>query len=352
MGMSFEQYLSQAQTELSELGRVISQNEAVFAQKIAQHVGDLQMAKNQLALEYKQRFDDLVQKRQNLEDVATTRHTKELDRAKEQLKQGFAPPTPPSSSRRHQKTPQRQGSALPDYPSPDRVDTHSLALVRAETRLVAEHDTQLAKRKSQIALTHASCFAALTTEYDTAIARLFDDRDDLGGDLAISPDAFENTLSRMNRESFRLENERAASVGQRSPVTPFRDSGSQGSPGSFSAFHRQQNSSLGHKQNVTHSGPRSPSGQSISHSLYSQRPSSPPDGPLARRTVASPRSSPLWARPGGPRETDFGVAPEEFEVSSGRESKDPVRDLDMRSVTQSPSGGSRGHRHLRHASGN
>jgi len=64
---SFEDYLQTAQQELSELGSVISKNEALFAQKIQEHVGELQRAKNQLAADYKQEFDALIAQREKLD---------------------------------------------------------------------------------------------------------------------------------------------------------------------------------------------------------------------------------------------------------------------------------------------
>ena len=75
---SFEDYLQQAQAELSELGSVISQNEALFAQKIQEHVGDLQRAKDQMAAEYKEKFDTLLAEREKMEKSIASQSAEEF----------------------------------------------------------------------------------------------------------------------------------------------------------------------------------------------------------------------------------------------------------------------------------
>ncbi|KAK4990707.1 hypothetical protein LTR28_001434, partial [Elasticomyces elasticus] len=195
---SFEEYLHHARIELSELGSVISANELLFAQKIQEHVGDLQMAKDQLADEYKQKLDALLEERARLEKDVAVRQATELATARDRLAASYSVETTEVSD----------GTLVQEELTPQRAT----ALKAADARLVAEYNRRVVKRQSQLALKHAEEFQALTEQYDARIAVLLGDKDKLDGDLSIEPDRYEQLSSEIVARSTLLVAERERSV--------------------------------------------------------------------------------------------------------------------------------------------
>jgi len=293
---SFEQYLQQAQSELSELGRAISANEAAFAQKIRQHVGDLQNAKDQLAREYKQRFDDLVDQRKEMEAEATSQQISDLQAARNDLKASYGEQ-------------QQTADGSTPFMTPNKLN----AFRNAETQLVAEHNTRLAKQKSQIILNHAAEFEALSNEYDDKIGRLIGDKEKLSNDLSIEPSRFEQMNGQLDTQ-LQAERQSVASspAVQRTPMrdTPLRSASPLAEP------HRPRRDNGRLYQTPPQAQPYVPRQRNVSSpssgSAYTDH-----DGPIARRRVESPRTSALWASPSDARDVsiDLGVEPEDYETA-------------------------------------
>lgn len=191
---SFEDYLQQAHAELSELGSVISQNEALFAQKIQEHVGDLQRAKDQLAAEYKEKFDSLLAGRQKLEKDISAKSAEEFARERQELVEKYGA---------YHDEPAKQAAAITNLSTPKRN-----ALRSAEQQLVTQYNQRVVKRKSQVALKHAEDFQSLTQDYDRRLAELLGNRDKLGADLSVEPDQFEKDFGALEVMSAKLESER------------------------------------------------------------------------------------------------------------------------------------------------
>ncbi|KAK4624324.1 hypothetical protein CLAFUW4_06329 [Fulvia fulva] len=188
---SFEDYLHNAKTELSELGSAITANETLFAQKIQEHVGELQRVKDELAADYKSKLDDLATDKQRMEQMVTSKQTAAFAKDRQQLVV-------------------RYGA--------DRDDTSDyVALRTAEERLVQDYNKRIAKRKSQIALRHAEEYHALTEEYDKKVAQLLDNQSTLEGDLSVDPWKFERDLGDLRKEGVKLEADKGRSTSE-SPV--------------------------------------------------------------------------------------------------------------------------------------
>ena len=199
---SFEDYLKQAQAELSELGSVISANEALFAQKIQEHVGDLQRAKDQLASEYKDKFDALLADKDRMEREVSAKNAAEFAEERKQLVASYGA---------DHEEPARQATAVTNLSS-----TKRKALQSAEERLVSEYNRRIVKRKSQIALKHAEDYQSLAQDYDRRIAELLGNRNKLESDLSVEPSKFEKDLDQFQVMSAQLETEKASSA-QNSP---------------------------------------------------------------------------------------------------------------------------------------
>ncbi|KAK3068020.1 hypothetical protein LTR53_014739, partial [Teratosphaeriaceae sp. CCFEE 6253] len=194
---SFEDYLQQAQAELSELGSVITANEALFALKIQEHVGDLQRAKDDLAAEYKEKFDDLLTDKTMQEKDAMSRGVEDFTKDRNRLL---------ADNGIEDNEPSAQNALLTSLPL-----KQAKALRTAEERLVSEYNRRIAKRKSQIALKHAEDFQSLTQQYDHHIAELLSDKEKLEGDLSVEPERFEQDLDEFEVKSVQLEAEKARS---------------------------------------------------------------------------------------------------------------------------------------------
>lgn len=208
---SFEDYLSQAQAELSELGSVISQNEALFAQKIQEHVGDLQRAKDQLAAEYKDKFDSLLADRQKMEKDISAKSAEEFARERQELVEKYGA---------YHDEPAQQAAAITSLSTPKRN-----ALRSAEQQLVTQYNQRVVKRKSQVAMKHAEDFQSLTQDYDRRLAELLGSRDKLGVDLSVEPDQFEKDFGELEVMSAKLESERGEvnGVQQQAQSPPVED---------------------------------------------------------------------------------------------------------------------------------
>jgi chromosome segregation ATPase len=195
---SFEDYLQQAQAELSELGSVITQNEALFAQKIQEHVGDLQRAKDQLAAEYKDKFDGLLKERERMERDVSATSAEEFAKERRKLVAQYGA---------DDDEPAKVAAAITNLSSPKKR-----ALRSAEEKLVSQFNNRIVKRKSQIAMKHAEEFQSLTQDYDRRLAELLGNRDRLESDLSVEPNKFEKDLDDLEVMSAQLENERINSV--------------------------------------------------------------------------------------------------------------------------------------------
>lgn len=364
--MSFDDYLEQAQSELSELGRVISRNESLFAAKIQQHVGDMQHAKDLLAIEYKEKIDAMVAQRAELEEHAHSEHVSELEAARDDLREAYGRDLTDSGYKTN-----------PSEFSPGRLEFQE-----ADTRLVAEHRHELTKRKSQIAIKHALEFQALTTEYDRQIAQLSGDKNRLDSDLSIEPARFERLAGELDAisEQLAIDKQRSAATRSGSPVSLRRVSsptslrrvaGSDSlrsvspadsmqkqrnqlwrSPESYnpamsgasldgvasprilsqrpelrsiqtqrtptkaeSGPHVLTSADRRSSSTLEHGARHSPS-RVMSSPMMPRTPRRPSDGPVVRRTVERPRTSEKWASPVDARRNeslDFGLDPVEFE---------------------------------------
>nr|POE79454.1 hypothetical protein CFP56_07519 [Quercus suber] len=194
---SFEEYMEQAKSELSSLGNVITANEALFAQKIAEHIGDLQLAKDQLSDEYKQNLEALQMEKEQMQKDAAMRGAAEFAKERKKLVATYGVAL---------DEPSAQAAMLTSLPL-----TKAVALRTAEERLVSEFNRRIARRKSQIALKHAEEYQHLTQDYDRKIAELLQDKDRLEGDLSIEPSKFEDDMNELDN-SIKLEKELRDSV--------------------------------------------------------------------------------------------------------------------------------------------
>ncbi|KAI7260945.1 hypothetical protein KC352_g10062, partial [Hortaea werneckii] len=342
---SFEDYLKRAQTELSDLGATIVANESLFHEKIQEHVGELQRAKDQLAADYKERFDALFAEKEKREKDATSHSAAEFAKERSKLVAKYGV---------EEKDASAQTAMLTSLPLDQAKELRS-----AEERLVAEHSRRVASRKSQIALRHAEDFQSLTQDYDRKIAELLSDRSKLENDLSVEPSRFEKDMDDLEARSGQLEAEKAGSVYS----TPLSKSNSvnhgtqpqtpspeikraeavpvQGSSSSKRMSGRMLTSTPRTPASIPRavpfpgnrdspqatsqpSVPRTPTDTRRSTSdryppatqQSPMRPRSPPDGPVQRRVVTAPRTSEKWATPESKRASlaqDFGVAPEKFE---------------------------------------
>ncbi|KAL9096431.1 MAG: hypothetical protein Q9165_001428 [Trypethelium subeluteriae] len=188
---SFEEYLRRAELELSDLGKAISANETLFAQKIREHVGDLQKAKDHLSGEYTAKHEAMLQERAELEQRLATKQDEDLAQARAELIAQYTsdigtPKGEESSTKVEELTPRRKQE-----------------LKDADAQLVAEHDYKVATKKSQIEIKHEQNVQILSEQFDAKISRLLQDRANLENDLSISPSEFEQMS-----KSFELEVER------------------------------------------------------------------------------------------------------------------------------------------------
>ena len=201
---SFEDYLNHAQAELSELGSVITANEALFAQKIQEHVGDLQRAKDQLASEYTNKFDTLLAEKEKMERDVSAKTAADFAQERKKLVASYGA---------DHEEPAKQAAAVTKLPSSKRN-----ALRTAEERLVSEYNRRIVKRKSQIAMKHAEDYQTLAQDYDKRIAELLGNREALESDLSVEPSKFEKDLDQFEVMSAQLETEKANSA-QNSPAS-------------------------------------------------------------------------------------------------------------------------------------
>ncbi|KAK5009420.1 hypothetical protein LTR60_005204, partial [Cryomyces antarcticus] len=212
-------YLHDAQAELSELGAVISANETLFAAKIQEHVDGLRTAKEQLTMEYREKFDTLLEEKAKLEENLAMEREKEIRKLKmmnrraddgKRERPGVLPTQSPESS----NVPRQFGTGFLESSSPPHSPNAELRLSPTDTDAkIAEYDRRIAKRKSQMLERHAKSMQDLTAQYDTRMAQLLQDRDGLENDLSIGPAEFEEISEEMMRRSVGLESERWNSEG-------------------------------------------------------------------------------------------------------------------------------------------
>jgi hypothetical protein len=158
-GRSFEGYLRQAQIELSELDDTINANEALFVQKLQEHVVDLQNAKDLLALEFQEKFDQLASEKVRMEKMVT-------------IKQQAA------FAEERQRLIDIHSLDFGEHGEQNGLPQSSAASLRkAEQQAVTDFSKRLAHRKSEIALKHAEQFQALTKEYDQRVEALLNGKD-------------------------------------------------------------------------------------------------------------------------------------------------------------------------------
>lgn len=181
---SFEEYLDNARTELSQLGSVISANESLFARKISEHVGELQRAKDQLAADYDARISSLAADKDKMEVMVLAKQQAAFAKDRKELVDSY------SAESINSRT--------------DPLNRQSVALRTAEERLVADYNKRIIRRKSQIALKHAEEFQNLTRDYDRKFADLLDNKSRLEGDLSIDPAKFEQDIGELQTRSAKL----------------------------------------------------------------------------------------------------------------------------------------------------
>jgi hypothetical protein len=195
---SFEQYLQHAQAELSELGSVISANEALFAQKIQEHFSDLQRAKDLITAEYDKKFKALEADRQKMERDFSAKNAAEFAQERKQLVASYGAD--------HDEL-DKQAAAVTSLPSPKRQ-----ALKSAEEQLVSEYSRRIVKQKSQIALKHAEDYQTLAQDFDRRLAELLGNRQKLESDLSVEPSKFERDLGEYDAISAQIETEKLNSA--------------------------------------------------------------------------------------------------------------------------------------------
>lgn len=306
---SFEEYLSQAQTELSELGQAISTTEKAFAEKIQQHVGDLQAAKETLADEYKQKFEALVLQRQELDSRVASRHVDELEAARSGLRARFAEATGGDAEAL---------SLRADAEAASRTDSIQ-AFQYADRELVAEHHTKLVKRRSRIMINHATDFESLSIEFDKRVAGLRKDKESLDVDLSIEPADFEQMtgdagfagLTQEPKQEVQADHMRSSKISGSTSRSP---KGNQASRAGRVVLPHERPT---HAQSRRISHPpslRTPQylhAPSHSHSVSQ-------DGVLPRRTIITPRTSNMWSTHDDAkrnRDQDLSIEPSSFELS-------------------------------------
>jgi hypothetical protein len=329
---SFEEYLHNAQAELSELGSVITANETLFAQKIQEHVGDLQKAKDMLSREYKDKFDALLAERDRKEKETDAKNAAEFVTERNALVASYSNGNGQSNGRT--ELPKQQAEALKT----------------AEKKLVTQYNDRVAKRKSQIHLRHAEQFQSLTQDYDRRVGEVLNDRARLEGDLSVNPDRFEHDFEELDARSVQLETEKESVYGtpesrrtvsqQQTPAKSQVDTSSRparrvvtGPPhtpptGTRGFFPGGRDGPQATAQPRTPGTGRSgKSDGSVSsfppvpqRSLMRMK--SPPDGVHTRRTLSGEvkRSEEVWATPGENApldlDQDFGVDAADFEASN------------------------------------
>lgn len=201
--IDFEERLKHAQAELSELGTVISQNEALFAMKINEHVRDLQAAKDLLTLEYKKKLDEVLQQKADLEKELSTKYKRELEEAKAEL------------DTEHSKRLEGVVGESDVDPGSVRADLsveHQRHLAETESRLRAEHELRVKEGKRRIAARHSQDFSSLIQEYDERIGKLFGESERIQNDLSIGPEQFEELTEEYDRQGSELERQKSLSA--------------------------------------------------------------------------------------------------------------------------------------------
>ncbi|KAG9579466.1 hypothetical protein KCU97_g12427, partial [Aureobasidium melanogenum] len=180
-----EDYFGRSESDFSDMSKVFSANEAVFVQKIKEHVDSLEHARDQLNHVYKQRFDAMLDERARREEQLESQHTTELEAARNKLRANYSQPL--------------YNTGVKTSASNTPFDGHVDEFQMEDTRLVSEHAERLANRKSQVQHHHNLQFQALSEEYDKKIAELLGEKDMLDSDLSIGPERFEEMSEQIDR---------------------------------------------------------------------------------------------------------------------------------------------------------
>ncbi|KAI4843136.1 hypothetical protein E4T44_05855, partial [Aureobasidium sp. EXF-8845] len=176
-----EDYFGRSESDLSDMGRVISANEPLFIQKIKDHVDNLEQARDRVNDVYKQKYDDMVDDTARREEQLESQHTTELEAARKRLRATYSQPSDAEI-----KT-----SVSAPFDSDD--------LQTKDNRLVLEHAERLANRKSQVQHHFQVQFLSLSEEYDKKIAEMLGEKDMLDSDLSIGPERFEEMSEQVDR---------------------------------------------------------------------------------------------------------------------------------------------------------
>ncbi|KEQ90706.1 hypothetical protein AUEXF2481DRAFT_534738 [Aureobasidium subglaciale EXF-2481] len=166
------------------MGRVITASEALFTQKLKEHIDSLERARNQLNQAYKQRFDAMADDTARREEQLESQHETELEAARNKLRASFAEHLDHDGVK-----------TMATAPSEGNVDEFQMQ----DRKLVTEHAERLANRRSQVQHHHHLQFQALSEEYDKKIAELLGEKDMLDSDLSIGPERFEEMSEQIDR---------------------------------------------------------------------------------------------------------------------------------------------------------
>ncbi|PIA94374.1 Flagellar attachment zone protein 1 [Cercospora beticola] len=196
---SFEDYLDNARAELSELGSVISANEALFARKIDEHVSGLQRAKDELQADYNAKVAALAKDKDTMEQIISSEQHAQFVKDRKKLIAKYGADF---------QDPAERSAMLTSLP----MDT-AVALRTAEQKLVDDYNKRITKRKSQIALKHAEEFQNITRDYDRRVSVLLNTRSRLEGDLSMDPSKFEAAYGDITNKSEQLFAERKSNIG-------------------------------------------------------------------------------------------------------------------------------------------
>ncbi|PPJ51172.1 hypothetical protein CBER1_08530 [Cercospora berteroae] len=195
---SFEDYLDNARAELSELGSVISANEALFARKIDEHVSELQRAKDELQADYNAKVASLAKDKDTMEQIISSEQQAQFVKDRKKLIAKYGADF---------QDPAERSAMLTSLP----MDT-AVALRTAEQKLVDDYNKRITKRKSQIALKHAEEFQNITRDYDRRVSVLLNTRSRLEGDLSVDPSKFEAEYGDITNKSEQLFAKRKSNI--------------------------------------------------------------------------------------------------------------------------------------------
>jgi hypothetical protein len=175
---------TRSNSDLSDMGKVISASHVHFTQKIKQRVDGLEMARDQLALEYRKSYDAMVEEKDGLEEQLESRNAVELETARSKLKASYARLDDDDTGINAMVSTESEG--------------HVGGFHMQDSRLVAEHAERRSNRRSQIQYRHESQFQALSEDYDKKIETMLESDAMIESDLSIAPERFEELSDRLH----------------------------------------------------------------------------------------------------------------------------------------------------------